>query len=63
MRMLAKRGEKTLADDGYEAFNAIANEDMTALTESIVRYAEQLTRKDTRVNELKACMEVIAIQP
>ena len=38
--MLAERREGSLAEDGYEAFNVIANEDMTAFTKSIVRYAE-----------------------
>ena len=38
IRMIAKRGRTTLAEDGYEVFNTIASEDTTALTESIMRY-------------------------
>ena len=45
-RILAERGGGTFAEDRYEAFNAIATKDMTALTESIVRYAEQSARSD-----------------
>ena len=39
-KILVERGGGTLAEDGYEAFNAIATKDTKALTKSIVRYAE-----------------------
>ena len=64
--ILAERGGGTLAEerldeDVYEAFNAIAAEDMTALTESIVRYARQSTQSDARVNKLETLMEAMAM--
>ena len=45
-RVLAERGGGTLVDDGYNAFNVSTAEDTTALTESIVRYAEHLARSN-----------------
>ena len=52
-----------MGEDGYDAFNIIVAEDTTALTESILRYAEQSARSYVRVNELKVCMEAMMMQP
>ena len=60
---MAERGGGTLAEDGYEAFNAIATEDTTALTKSTVKYAEQSGRVDAQANGLGACMEAMTMQP
>ena len=63
VRILAKIGGTMLTDDEYKAFNAIADEDTMALTESIVEYAEQSARADTRVNGIKARSEKMVVNP
>ena len=55
IRILAERGGTTLTEDGYEAF--------TALTKSIIRYANQSARADARFNELEAHLEAMAMNP
>ena len=45
-RMLAEREGGTLANDVYEAFNAIATEDTTTLTKFIVRYTKRSARPE-----------------
>ena len=61
--MLARNGRTTLAQDGYAAYHAIAEEDTTIPAESIIRYAEQLARVDARVGEFEVRLKAMAINP
>ena len=61
VNMLARNGRTTLSQDGYEAYHAVDNEDTTALTKSLTRYAEQLPRADARVGKLEARFEAMAM--
>ena len=61
-KMPRERGGGTLSEDGYKAFNAIAMEDIQALTESIVNYAERLSRLEAWVDALQAQLDIMAMQ-
>ena len=61
--MLAQRGNTTLNDDGYAAYNIIAKEETTALSENLDQYAERLTRANARVSKLKKRINAISMNP
>ena len=63
VEMLARNSGTTLVQDGYAAYYAVAKEDTSALANSIIRYGRQSEKADTRVGELKAHLEAIAINP
>ena len=61
VEMLACIGGTTLTQDGYAAYHTVAKEYTLALAKSIICYAKQSARVDTRVGEPEACLEAMSI--
>jgi len=61
VEMLARRGDTTLAEDGYAAYNAMAEEDNAALSENLVQYAERSARAEARVSDIEAQLETLTM--
>ena len=60
--MLARRGGRTLVEDEYRAFIAVATEDTAILTKSLVNYAERSSRTEAQVSTLQAQLDAMRMQ-
>ena len=65
-KMLAENAGTTIKQEGYGgggAFNAIAEENASSLSESIVTYAKRTAAAEAQVIELKSCLGVLEMNP
>ena len=63
VEMLARRGNSTLADDGYRSYNAITNEETTALSQNLIKYDERSARANARVGKMEERINTMATKP
>ena len=61
--MLAQRSNTTLADDGYRAYNAIANEETAPPSKNTIQYTKRLAMVDAVVSKLGEGINIISLNP
>jgi 7-keto-8-aminopelargonate synthetase-like enzyme len=61
VEMLVRRGNTTLKDNSYVAYNAMAKEKSVALSENLEQYEESAARTEARISNTEAQMEAMAI--